>query len=92
MDTLVNSTQIAALTSLLNTPQPSGKLARWGMAIQELDIQIRHRSGRSNTNADALSRAPLEETDSLPEEEAEGIIANITGEEDVGLAVCQRQD
>lgn len=25
-----------ALTSLLNTPQPSGKLAQWGMAIQEL--------------------------------------------------------
>ena len=28
-----------ALKSLLNTPQPSGKLARWGMAIQELDLQ-----------------------------------------------------
>ena len=54
----------------------------------ELDIQIRHRSGRSNTNADAL----LEETDSSPQEEAEGIIANITGEEDVWLAARQRQD
>lgn len=27
-------TDHSALTSLLNTPQPSGKLARWGMAIQ----------------------------------------------------------
>ena len=29
-----------ALKSLLNTPQPSGKLARWGMALQELDLKI----------------------------------------------------
>ena len=39
-----------ALKSLLNTPQPSGKLARWGMALQELDFTIVHRSG---SNADA---------------------------------------
>ena len=48
-----------ALKSLLNTPQPSGKLARWGMALQELDLTIQHRSGKSNNNADALSRFPL---------------------------------
>ena len=29
-----------ALRSLLNTPHPSGKLARWGMAIQELNLKI----------------------------------------------------
>ena len=49
----------SALTSLLNTARPSGKLARWGMAIQELDLKIRHRPGRNKNNADALSRAPL---------------------------------
>ena len=38
-----------ALKSLLNTPQPSGKLARWGMAIQELNLKIMHRSGRKNS-------------------------------------------
>jgi hypothetical protein len=54
----------SALTSLLNTPQQSGKLARWGMAIQELDLHIQHRTGRSNANADALSRSPLPATDS----------------------------
>ena len=31
-------TDHVALKSLLNTPQPSGKLARWGMTIQELDL------------------------------------------------------
>ena len=29
------------------------------MAIQELDLEIVHRSGRTNANADALSRNPL---------------------------------
>ena len=38
-----------ALKSLLNTPQPSGKLAHWGVAIQELDYQL----GGKNQNADA---------------------------------------
>ena len=48
-----------ALKSLLNTSQPSGKLARWGMALQELELTIVHRSGKCNSNADALSRCPL---------------------------------
>ena len=44
-----------ALKSLMNTPHPSGKLARWGLAIQELDLHIHHRSGKTNQAADALS-------------------------------------
>ena len=48
-----------ALKSLLNTLQPSEKLARWGMALQELDLCIQHHSGKANLNADALSRCPL---------------------------------
>ena len=48
-----------ALKSLLNTPHPSGKLARWGLALQELDLEILYRPGRVNANADALSQAPL---------------------------------
>ena len=48
-----------ALKSLLNTPQPSGKLARWGMALQELVLQIEYRPGRGNAKADALSRYPI---------------------------------
>ena len=48
-----------ALKSLLNTPQPSGKLVRWGMALQELDLTIVHRSGKSNANADACPHYPI---------------------------------
>ena len=29
-----------ALQALLNTPHPSGKLASWGMALQELDLLL----------------------------------------------------
>ena len=49
----------SACTSLLNAAHPSAKLARWAMAIQEHDLEIRHRSGRSNASADALSRNPV---------------------------------
>ena len=52
-------TDHCALKSLLNTPHPSGKLARWGLALQELDLDIQYRSGKLNTNADVLSRLPL---------------------------------
>jgi len=48
-----------ALKVLLNTPHPSGKLARWGLALQEVDIHIHYRPGKKNANADALSRYPL---------------------------------
>ena len=49
-----------ALKSLLNTPHPSGKLARWGLSLQELDLHVHYRPGKSNANADALSRNPRE--------------------------------
>ena len=48
-----------ALKSLPNTPQPSGKLARWGMALQELDLQIEYRPGTANARADLLSHYPV---------------------------------
>ena len=48
-----------ALKSLLHTPHPSGKLARWGLALQELDLEIRYRPLRKNGNADDLSRSPV---------------------------------
>ena len=49
------STDHKALKSLMNTPHPLGKLARWGLAIQELDLHIHHRPWKTNQAADALS-------------------------------------
>ena len=54
-------TDHSACLSLLNHPRPSGKLARWALTIQEMDLLIKHRSGRSNTNADVLSCNPVHE-------------------------------
>ena len=52
-------TDHSVCTSLLNSSKPSAKLARWAMIVQEFDLSIKHRSGRSNANSDALSRNPV---------------------------------
>ena len=89
-----------ALKSLLNTPQPSGKLARWGMAIQELDLAIEYRPGNSNARADALSRYPQSLLDSpLGKTCADTVVAAIqaqeisakSGEEDSLDTLAERQ-
>ena len=49
-----------ALKSLLNTPHPSGKLARWRLAIQEQDQKLRYCPGRVNQATDTLSHLLLQ--------------------------------
>ena len=88
-----------ALKSLLNTPHPSGKLARWGLAIQELDLEIHYRPGRSNQAADALSRPAISNDGLLgapvQAKDGEETIHRLTttGDEDAdGLASRQDSD
>ena len=67
-----------ALKALLNTPHSSGKLARWGLALQELDLPIHYRPGKRNANADALSRVPLQSNEeTIPAV----VVAAVLGEE-----------
>ena len=77
-------TDHAACTSLLTNQHPSPKLARWAMVIQELDLDIRHRAGKSNLVADALSRNPLPTADVLQIE--------VEPQSNNDLEVLQRQD
>ena len=77
-----------ALKSLLNTPRPSGKLARWGLAFQEMDLTIIHRSGKRNANADALSRFPL--LDSMDDNPTSRAVTECSDEDD--LSEQQRSD
>ena len=53
----------------MNNPHPSGKLARWGLALQELDLTIHYRPGKLNQSADGLSRCPKREVECLQTKE-----------------------
>ena len=49
-------TDHSALKTLKTAKMPKGKHAKWMMELQQYDYKIKHRSGKSNGNADALSR------------------------------------
>jgi len=49
-----------ALKLLLHTPHPSGKLAGWGMALQELDVKIKYHPGSKNQKAGTLPQQVME--------------------------------
>ncbi|KZS03442.1 Uncharacterized protein APZ42_033822, partial [Daphnia magna] len=44
---------------LMSKTEPAGRLARWALKIQEYDIVIGYRPGKSHQNADSLSRIPI---------------------------------
>lgn len=51
-----------ALRWLMGIKDPTGRLARWSLLIQQYDFDIIHRAGKSNGNADALSRRTYGQT------------------------------
>lgn len=61
-------TDCQAIISLLNLKTPSRHMLRWQLAIQEFrnGMTIRHRPGKLNVLADALSRAALPNTPDNP--------------------------
>ena len=42
----------------MSISDPSGRLARWSLLVQQYDVDIQHRPGIVHGNADALSRRP----------------------------------
>ena len=50
-------TDHSACVSVLNSARPSGKLARWALTIQELNLTLKHHAGK--LNAKALSHDPI---------------------------------
>ena len=83
-----------ALKSLLHTPHPSGKLARWGMALQELDLKIEYRPGSKNQKVDAMSHYPPPSMidRSVGELTSPVIAAIATDKVELTLAERQRRD
>ena len=61
---------------------PSGKLARWSQSLCEFDLELRYRPGRVNSNADALSRAPVV-SDNLENDDEEAQIAQVSADHEV---------
>ena len=49
-------TDHSALKTLRTAKVPVRRRAQWMMYLQQYDFEIKHRPGKSNTNADALSR------------------------------------
>ena len=43
---------------LMSKEEPTGRLARWALLLQEYQIVIGYRAGKSHQNADCLSRIP----------------------------------
>ncbi|KAL0820853.1 hypothetical protein ABMA28_005522 [Loxostege sticticalis] len=60
------------LVWLYSIQEPNSKLTRWRLRLQEYDFEIIYRSGKQNTNADALSRIKLNVLDT---NDAESIAA-----------------
>lgn len=47
------------LNWLFNCKDPGSRLVRWRLKLEEYNYEIQYRKGKTNTNADALSRYPL---------------------------------
>ena len=47
------------LVWMFNIKEPSSRLLRWRLLLEEFEFNIEHKAGKRNTNADALSRNPV---------------------------------
>jgi len=64
---------------LMNVKDPNSRLMRWRLKLEEFDYETVYKSGKTNTNADALSRISINAIDSyLSDEEIQTILTDLT--------------
>lgn len=76
-------TDCRSLKWLMNTRDPSSRLARWNLLLQEYDMEIVHKAGKMNQNADALSRGAIRQVEFIPIPDEEDIQKAQMGDKDL---------
>ncbi len=82
-------TDHSAVKAILETPNPSGKHARWRTRVYSRGVKkviINYRSGRENRSADALSRNPVLQYPGNPIAAEEVHVARVEGQSGAGNA------
>lgn len=54
------------LQFLMNVKEPNSRLTRWRLRLEEFDYKIIYQKGKSNSNADALSRIEIQQNEIDP--------------------------
>ena len=89
-------TDHSALQSLRKTAEPIGQLARWQTFIEQFSFVIKHRPGTQHSNADALSRRPVVESEDSSEVQrlrtANSLRAEENGPNSAGESMANLQD
>jgi hypothetical protein len=61
------------LTWIFNVKDPSSRLLRWRLKLEEYDYKVVYRKGSNNTNADALSRIHVAATSRESKDDKSGV-------------------
>ena len=76
-----NEIRYRALQRLKTRKNPTERIDRWALRLQEFDMDIQYRPGKAHQNADSLSRIPNESGTTGEEEDTEETVIFLTFQE-----------